>query len=122
MILILDYGVGNISSVRNMINKIGDFSVISNSHDDVKKAKKIILPGVGHYDYGMKMLEKLKLIDLLNEHALQLKKPILGICLGAQLLGNGSEEGSKKGLGWLNMECKRFPENKIFQYSYGYNC
>ena len=53
MILILDYGVGNISSVRNMINKIGDFSVISNSHDDVKKAKKIILP-VGHYDYGMK--------------------------------------------------------------------
>ncbi|MCZ8354967.1 MAG: imidazole glycerol phosphate synthase subunit HisH [Cyclobacteriaceae bacterium] len=116
MIVIVDYNAGNLASISNMLKKIGAASVISNDLATISKATKIILPGVGAFDYGMHELKKLGLIELLNE-----KKdsgiPILGICLGAQLMCNKSEEGVEKGLSWIDAEVKKFPtlvDNKKF--------
>ena len=114
-VLILDYGIGNVSSVQNMIKKVGGNALISNKPEEIIKADKLIIPGVGHFDYGMQMLKKLNLIDPLNSFALNLKKPVLGICLGAQLLGKGSEEGNEKGLGWLDMKCIKFLPSKKYK-------
>lgn len=112
MIVIVDYGTGNLMSVKNMFKKIGISDVIiSNSKSEIEHAKKIILPGVGHFDYGMNKLNESGLIDILNKKVLKDKIPALGICLGAQLLTNGSEEGSLPGLGWIDAETIRFDSN-----------
>lgn len=108
MITIIDYGAGNIKSIKNMLKKIGVQSQISSDKDVIEQAEKLILPGVGHFDYGMKSIEESGLIDTLNKKVLTNKTPILGICLGAQLLGNQSEEGDIKGLGWINMDIVKF--------------
>lgn len=92
-----------------MLQKVGASVQITNSPHDVINADKVLLPGVGHFDFGMKMLHKSGLIDPLNEFVLNKKKPLLGICLGAQLLGMRSEEGVSPGLGWIDMECKKLP-------------
>lgn len=109
MIVIVDYGVGNLMSVRNMARKVGIEALISSSASDILTADQVILPGVGHFNHGMEMLHASGLVDALNEAANVQKKPFLGICLGAQILGNGSEEGDAPGLGWIDMECRRFP-------------
>jgi glutamine amidotransferase len=109
MIVILDYGVGNLLSIKNMFKKTGNNNVlISNNIEDVKSANKIILPGVGHFDYGMLKLKESGLIDTLQKKCLVDNTPILGICLGAQLLTNGSEEGNSNGLGFINAETIKF--------------
>ena len=108
-VVIIDYGVGNISSVANMLQKVGASVQVSKCYKDVINADKILLSGVGHFDFGMKKLHQSGLIDPLNEFVLSKKKPILGICLGAQLLGMRSEEGVSPGLGWIDMECKKLP-------------
>ena len=82
----------------------------STDPNEIKKASKLILPGVGHFNHGMKMLRDSRLIDPLQELVFEKKIPLLGICLGAQILGKGSEEGEEPGLGWIDMECKRFPK------------
>jgi glutamine amidotransferase len=111
MIVILDYGVGNLLSIKNMFKKTGNNNVlISNNLVDIKSAEKIILPGVGHFDYGMLKLKESGLIDMLQEKCVVEKTPILGICLGAQLLTNGSEEGNSKGLGLINAETIKFKQ------------
>lgn len=109
MIVIVDYGVGNLLSVRNMARKVGAEATISSDPSVIAAADKLILPGVGHFDHGMKMLHQSGLVDVLNEFALEEKKPVLGICLGAQILGRSSEEGTSAGLGWIHMDCKRIP-------------
>ena len=112
MIVIIDYGLGNLASVLNMFKKIGVRDVIvSNDKDIISKAKKLILPGVGAFDAGMSQLEKLNLIPLLNKKVLEDKIPIFGICLGMQLLTKQSEEGVKKGLGWIEAETLKFDLN-----------
>jgi glutamine amidotransferase len=108
-ITIIDYGVGNIASVANMLKKVGACVCISNSPEDILNADKVLLPGIGQFDHGMKKLHDLGLVDILNAFVLEQKKPLLGICLGAQILGIGSEEGSLPGLGWIDMECVRLP-------------
>jgi glutamine amidotransferase len=113
MITIIDYGAGNIKSVKNILKRIGEECLISNKVEDIANAKKLIIPGVGHFDYGMNQLKKSGLIQILNKRVLEDKVPVLGICLGAQLLGNGSEEGQEKGLGWIEMEVVKFDECKI---------
>lgn len=101
-IMIVDYGMGNIFSVKKMLDMLGVTSFISNNPSDILKADKIILPGVGSFKMAMENLEKYNLIGVLNEARLN-KTPILGICLGMQLMANYSYEGGKvEGLGWIN--------------------
>lgn len=109
MVIIADYGVGNLASVCNMLRKIGVEARVSGKPADILQADRVILPGVGHFDHGMKMLNESGLREALDEYALIRRRPILGICLGAQILGRGSEEGDMPGLGWLDMVCQRFP-------------
>lgn len=109
MIVIVDYGVGNLLSVSNMLRKAGGDVLISSDPSDVLVADKLLLPGVGHFDHGMKMLNASGLRDALDCFALDLRRPVLGICLGAQILGKASEEGRAPGLGWLDMDCRKLP-------------
>jgi glutamine amidotransferase len=112
MIVIVDYGIGNLASVLNMFKKIGAKDVcISSDKRVIEKASKILLPGVGAFDTGMANLEKYELIDVLTNKALVEKVPVLGICLGMQLLTKKSEEGFKNGLGWIDAETVKFDFN-----------
>ena len=113
MITIVDYGAGNIKSIRNMLKKIGVSSMISSKVEDVAKADKLIIPGVGHYSYGMTKLNESGLVEELTSRVLIDKVPVLGICLGAQLLGKSSEESEMKGLDWLDMEVVKFDSSKM---------
>lgn len=110
MIVIVDYDIGNLASVCNMLRKAGAEAVISRDENAILAADKLILPGVGHFDHGMKMLQGSGLRRALDKFALELRKPVLGICLGAQMLGRKSAEGELPGLGWIDMECRRFPD------------
>jgi glutamine amidotransferase len=112
MIVVIDYGIGNIASVLNMFKKIGAKDVcISSDNSIIEKADKLLLPGVGSFDAGMNNLEKSGLIPILNNKVLIEKTPILGICLGMQLLTQKSEEGIKPGLGWIDGETLKFNFN-----------
>ena len=111
MITIIDYGVGNLNSIRNMLKKIGVDSVISSEPSAIESAEKLILPGIGSYEYGMKKLRGSTFFDTLQQKVLENKTPILGVCLGAQLLLNGSEEGEPvAGLGWIEGKAVRFDQ------------
>lgn len=113
MITIINYNAGNIKSIQNMLKRIGAKSCISSNVEEIEQAEKLILPGVGHFDYGMRNLQESGLIGVLNKKVVADKVPLLGICLGAQLLGNKSEEGIIPGLGWIDMEVVKFDENKL---------
>lgn len=109
MIVIIDYGLGNLASVLNMFKKIGVKDVVvSRDENIISKADKLLLPGVGAFDAGMGSLEQTGLVPLLNQKALVEKVPVLGICLGMQLLTKQSEEGVKPGLGWIDAETVKF--------------
>lgn len=108
MIVIIDYGMGNVGSVLNMLRKIGVPAAISSERRIIADANKLILPGVGAFDRGMTLLRELDLIDLLNEKVLERKTPVLGVCLGMQLLSRRSEEGDLPGLGWIAADTIRF--------------
>lgn len=108
MNIIIDYGMGNLGSIRNMLKKIGYESQISFDPDLIRHADKLILPGVGSFDTGMKNLKDRDLINILNECVLKNKVPVLGICLGMQLITKSSEEGTLPGLNWIDAETIRF--------------
>lgn len=107
MIVIVDYACGNIASVLNMIRKAGGDAIVSDSHEVIKQATKLILPGVGAYDHGMSHLHAKQLPAILQARAAA-GVPLLGICLGMQLLAQGSEEGKMPGLGLIDAKFKRF--------------
>ncbi|MDA2935701.1 imidazole glycerol phosphate synthase subunit HisH [Patescibacteria group bacterium AH-259-L05] len=111
MIVIIDYGVGNLGSVQNMLKKIGTKSLISSNTSDIMSADKLILPGVGAFDNGMKNLKDSGLIPILNHKVIKEKTPILGVCLGMQLFSKKSEEGQLPGLAWINAQTVRFKFN-----------
>lgn len=108
MIVIVDYGMGNIGSIVNMLKHIGVDVEVSNNADEIKKADKLILPGVGAFDRAIENLNQLNLIDVLNDTVINNKTPILGICLGMQLMTQSSEEGKLDGLGWFDAKTYRF--------------
>jgi glutamine amidotransferase len=107
-IAIVDYGSGNPASVQNMLRKIGVESYVSHLPKEIMRAQKIILPGVGSFDPGMVQLNRSGLASVLNELVLEKNRPILGICLGMQLMSKGSEEGNYPGLGWIDAETRKF--------------
>ncbi|MBU1013323.1 MAG: imidazole glycerol phosphate synthase subunit HisH [Bacteroidetes bacterium] len=113
MITIIDYGAGNILSIKNMIKRIGGSCLITSDPIEIEKSKKLILPGVGNFDFGMNNLLKNNLVESLNNAVLQYKTPILGICLGAQLMCASSEEGIKDGLNWFNARVIKFEKEQL---------
>jgi len=110
-ITIVDYGMGNLGSIKNMLKHLGIASVITADSNKIMSAEKLILPGVGAFDNGIKILTERGLIDALNKKVLEEKTPILGICLGMQMFTNKSEEGQLSGLGWIDAEISRFKFN-----------
>lgn len=112
-VLIVDCGTGNLRSIVNMLKRVGVSSVVSADPVQVANAAKLILPGVGAFDNGMRTLEKLGLIDALHASVIERRVPTLGICLGMQLMANRSEEGTRKGLGWIDGETVRLTHARI---------
>ncbi len=109
MITIIDYGLGNLGSIQNMFKRIGEEIVVTNDFDVIDKATKLLLPGVGAFDNAMFRINDSGLREILERKVFTEKVPILGICLGMQLLTCASEEGSLQGLGWIKASTKRFP-------------
>jgi len=113
VIAIINYGLGNLTSILNMCKRLGIEAMITSDPEEIRKADKLILPGVGHFKKGMDNLKETGLQPLLNELVLQEKKPILGICLGAQLMTMHSEEGDVDGLQWVNANTVRFKNEQL---------
>jgi glutamine amidotransferase len=101
MIVIVDYGMGNLGSIANMFKKIGVQSRVSSDLDEIGRAPKLILPGVGAFDAAMERIDAGGFRAVLNRKALEERIPVLGICLGMQLLTESSDEGKLDGLGWI---------------------
>ena len=109
MITIVDYGMGNLGSILNMFKRIGVKACVKNDLESIQSADKILLPGVGAFDAAMARIAVSGLRDILDYKALVERVPVLGICLGMQLLTRGSEEGALPGLGWIKADTRRFP-------------
>jgi len=112
MIAIINYGLGNLASIQNMFKYLGIEVAVTDNHEIIAGASKLLLPGVGHFKKGMENLHNSGLKSLLDELILIQKKPVLGICLGAQLMTKHSEEGDVEGLGWVDANTVRFDDTK----------
>jgi imidazole glycerol-phosphate synthase subunit HisH len=108
MIVIIDYGMGNLRSVQKAFERIRIPATISSNPLEIEQAEKLVLPGVGHFERGISNLRDRGFIELLNELVQDKKKPILGICLGMQLMTEFSEEGNCNGFGWLKAKTQKF--------------
>lgn len=113
MVAIINYGLGNLGSIANMLKTIGEKCIITADQEEIERADKIILPGVGAFDAGMEQLNKSGLVESIKKQVLDDKKPILGICLGMQLLGRGSEEGRLPGLNFIPFDNVRFQVSEM---------
>tara|TARA_B100000575_G_C23143352_1_gene666227 strand:- start:5958 stop:6566 length:609 start_codon:yes stop_codon:yes gene_type:complete len=123
MIIILDYGISNIGAVKNALNFLNFKSIISSKKDEIKTAKKIIIPGNGNFGEGMRLLQKLNLIEILDKVVIEKKIPVLGICLGYQMMFEKNEEDlNYNGLGWIKGRVKKFKKtNKFLVPHVGWN-
>jgi glutamine amidotransferase len=115
MITLIDYGVGNIFAFQNVYKSLNIPTKIAKSHDDLADAQKLILPGVGSFDYAMSQLNATGMREKLDELVLKHKVPIIGICVGMQMMGNRSDEGELEGLKWIDSEILKFDETLIQQ-------
>tara|TARA_B110000114_G_scaffold161168_1_gene178323 strand:- start:126 stop:740 length:615 start_codon:yes stop_codon:yes gene_type:complete len=113
MITIIDYGVGNVFAFQNVFNRLNIPSKIAKSVDDLISVSKLILPGVGHFDYAMSQLNKSGMRDRLDELVLSEKIPVIGICVGMQMMAHKSDEGTLDGLCWIDACVKKFDEATI---------
>jgi glutamine amidotransferase len=109
MITVVDYGMGNLGSIHNMFKRINVAVNVTADLREIEQASKLLLPGVGKFDAAMSRINETGLRDILDEKVLNEKVPVLGICLGMQLLTNFSEEGKIPGLGWINASTKKIP-------------
>ena len=117
MIIIIDYGMGNIRSIKYKLEKEGYVVDLSSNSEEILSAEKLILPGVGHFQKAMENLNDLGLIPVLNSAVMENRTPILGICLGMQLFGKFSEEGACQGLSWIDGEVVKFDTKRKFNLS-----
>ena len=115
-IVIIDYGMGNLRSVEKKMIRAGADVIISNKTAEIQAADKLILPGVGNFANGIKKLNEYNIWDVLNEKVFVDKTPILGICLGMQLMAKYSKEGDVKGLGWFDAEVVKFSVSDKLKY------
>jgi imidazole glycerol-phosphate synthase subunit HisH len=115
-VTIVDYGTGNLSSVKRSLDRLNVRSVVSSHAIDILNTDKIILPGVGHFATAMSRLHALNLIEPLNEAVLIEKKPVLGICLGMEVMARRSDEGNAEGLGWFDASIVRFNISNNLKY------
>jgi imidazole glycerol-phosphate synthase subunit HisH len=113
---IIDYGMGNLGSVRRKLDRIGIPSIITSHIAEIKACSHLILPGVGHFGKAVDELKRRRLWDVLNEAVLTDQKPILGICLGMQLMAKHSEEGDAIGFGWFDAEVIRCNVGNTIKY------
>jgi glutamine amidotransferase len=113
MITIINYGLGNISAFANVYKRLNIPVTIATRNEELIGAKKIILPGVGAFDHAMEMLQQSGMRETLDELVLQNKVPVLGICVGMQILAKSSDEGTLPGLGWIDGEVKKFDASLI---------
>lgn len=118
MIGIVNYGAGNIKALQKIFRDNDVSHKVVESSNEISNCDKLILPGVGHFDYVMKKLKKSNLINSLNEMVISKRKPILGICVGMQIMGTSSDEGSEYGLGWIHGEVKEFDKSLLKQKPY----
>ena len=115
-ITIVDYGMGNLFSVKKKLDKLKAKVIISSDPEVVRNAEKLILPGVGHFGKAMENLRQANLIEALNDAVLKNKTPILGICLGMQLMATFSEEGNVEGLGWFDAQVLKFQVSDTLRF------
>jgi glutamine amidotransferase len=115
MITIIDYGVGNIKAFSNIFNKLSVNVKIAQKPEDLLGATKLILPGVGHFDYAMKRFADSGMLNLVDDMVLNNNIPVLGICVGMQMLARSSVEGDLKGLGWIDATVKRIDTDLLIQ-------
>ncbi len=116
MIVIVDYGMGNLRSVQKKLKHVGVEAVISSEPKIIGNASKIVLPGVGHFAKAVKNIKDLGILEILNTKVLVDKTPILGICLGLQIMAKHSEEGNAEGLGWFDADVVRFKVKDSLKY------
>jgi len=107
MITVVDYRMGNVGSIANMIRKVGGQALVTSDPGEIRKADKLILPGVGHFGRGIVNLHELGLAPVLDELARDRRVPVLGICLGMQLMCRTSEEADRPGLGWIEADVRK---------------
>jgi len=107
-LVVVDAGIGNLGAIPNMLKRIGATARITNRADEIAAADRVILPGVGAFDAAMRTLNELGIVDALTQKATVERVPVLGVCLGMQLLFRGSEEGDIPGLGWIDGEVVKF--------------
>lgn len=115
MITIIDYGVGNIKAFYNIYSKLSVNVKIARKPEDLFSATKLILPGVGHFDYAMKRFSESGMLKVVDEMVINHNIPILGICVGMQMLAKTSEEGVMPGLGWMDATVKRIDADLLTQ-------
>lgn len=108
MTVIVDYGMGNVGAIANMLRSLGHPAEVTRDPSVVERAERLILPGVGAFDHAVDSLERLRLREPLDRKVRQQGTPVLGICLGLQLLARSSEEGTLPGFGWIDARVVRF--------------
>lgn len=112
-ITIINYGLGNIKAIANVYKRLGIYCEIVSTSDELENATKLILPGVGAFDCAMERLQKSGMKERISDLVLNQKIPVLGICVGMQMMAKSSEEGNLPGLGWINGTVKKFDVSKL---------